>query len=268
MDQGNQEKMIKKKIKSLLLKCGFEIRRKASGSSDPLKNPFDTQKMILKDMGIHHPTIFDVGANVGQTATEYRLRFPQAIIYCFEPYPNSIQALKKMFYDDHRVHVIPLAIGEKSGTQTFYLTGASTTHSLLPRLRIGRRYYPTSTGPRGESTVSVTSIDEFSSQNSIEKIDILKFDVQGSEMKGLEGASDILEKGDVSLIFTDVNFTLHYEGGVLFHELWNFLSGFQYTLFDMYHLKRATNGQIRYADALFVSEKVRNRVIDNFPDEP
>ncbi len=165
-----------------------------------------------------------------------------------------------------------MAIADKSGNRKFYLTKTSTTHSLFPRFSKGRRYYPKSTqartGTDAETDVSVISIDEFTCQERIENIDILKLDVQGSEMMALKGASQILGKRAVSLIYTDVNFTLHYEGGVLFYELWNFLADFQYTLFDIYHLKRATNGQIRYGDALFVSEEVRKQVIDKYPEEP
>ncbi len=266
---------IKPIIKSLFLNLGLEVRRisppkpsKLPGKAKDFSNPFDVQKTFLKAMGIDNPTIFDVGANIGQTANEYRLRFPHSTIYCFEPFPNSIETLKEKFGEDSGIKVIPKAISDKPGIQKFYLTGLSTTHSLFPRLTRGRRYYPSSTGPRSETNVSVTSIDEFTAEKGIENIDILKFDVQGSEMLALKGASQLLEKRAVSLIYTDINFIFHYDGGVLFHELWKFLADFQYSLFDIYHLKRATNGQIRYGDAIFVSEQVRSQVIDKYPEEP
>ncbi len=43
------------------------IKTSSSGSGS-LSNPFDMQKELLKGMGISNPTIFDVGANIGQTA--------------------------------------------------------------------------------------------------------------------------------------------------------------------------------------------------------
>ena len=267
--------MLKPIIKSLLLNAGLEVRRisppktnNPSSKAKDFSNPFDVQKTFFKAMGIDNPTIFDVGANIGQTADEYRLRFPDSKIYCFEPFPSSVEALKEKFSDDSGIDIVSKAVADKSGVQKFYLTGFSTTHSLFPRLTRGRRYYPSSTGPRSETKVSVTSIDEFTSEKGIENIDILKFDVQGSEMLALKGASQLLEKKAVSLIYTDINFTFHYDGGVLFHELWKFLADFQYSLFDIYHLKRATNGQIRYGDAIFVSKQVRSQVIDKYPEEP
>ena len=60
----------------------------------------------------------------------------------------------------------------------------------------------------------------------------------------------------------------HYENAPLFHDISSFLSKYGYSLFDIYDLYRAKNGQIRYGDALFVSESVRSGVIDKYPDEP
>ncbi len=37
---------------------------------------------------------------------------------------------------------------------------------------------------------------------------------------------------------------------------------------DVYDLHRASNGQIRYGDALFVNDAVRSDVIDAFTEEP
>ena len=87
-------------------------------------------------------------------------------------------------------------------------------------------------------------------------------------MNALLGAEKLLEKEVVSLIYTEIMFVPHYEGGALFHEISSFLSGFEYSLFDIYKLFRAKNGQLRYGDALFVSSNIRSNVIDRFPDEP
>jgi trans-aconitate methyltransferase len=46
---------------------------------------------------LDEPTIFDVGAHIGQTANEFRRRFPKARIFSFEPFPNSFQTLSANF---------------------------------------------------------------------------------------------------------------------------------------------------------------------------
>ena len=38
-------------------------------------------------------TIFDVGANIGQSADNYHAWFPSARIFCFEPIPTTFRSL-------------------------------------------------------------------------------------------------------------------------------------------------------------------------------
>ena len=82
----------------------------------------------------------------------------------------------------------------------------------------------------------------------------------------LKGAIQTLKKGNASLVYLEIMFVPHYENMPLFYELWNFLENHQYTLFDIYNLKRAKNGQLRQGDALFVSRQVRLKIIDQLEE--
>lgn len=53
----------------------------------------------------------------------------------------------------------------------------------------------------------------------------------------------------------------------MFHQLWGFLEPFGFSVFDLYDLQRARNGQLRYGDVLFVSEEVRAKCLDTRPEE-
>ncbi|MCX7714024.1 MAG: hypothetical protein N2035_10255 [Chthoniobacterales bacterium] len=77
----------------------------------------------------------------------------------------------------------------------------------------------------------------------------------------------LLRTGNIPLIFTEIMFIPHYAGAPLFHEIWSYLSHFAYSLFDIYELHRAENGQLRYGDAIFLSEAMRSR-IDTCGEEP
>jgi hypothetical protein len=48
---------------------------------------FRAQQLLLRHQTPQ--TIFDVGANKGQTALTYARLFPAARLYCFEPFPDS-----------------------------------------------------------------------------------------------------------------------------------------------------------------------------------
>jgi hypothetical protein len=83
-----------------------------------------------------------------------------------------------------------------------------------------------------------------------------------------DGAKETLEANRVSLIYTETLFVPHYQNNPLFYELWTRLAEYGYTLFNLYDLYHARNGQLRFADALFVSPQMRRDVIDRFADEP
>ncbi|MCP5279519.1 MAG: FkbM family methyltransferase [Thiobacillus sp.] len=212
--------------------------------------------------------VFDVGANMGQTASRYRKLLPKAEIYAFEPFPDSIAALRERVAGDDHIHVVPNAVSSESGLETFYVNGLAATNSLLPRPASDRRYYPRAAETRTSIQVEATSLDEFVETRGLSSVDVLKLDIQGGELKALRGARSLLASGKVTLIYSEIMFVPHYEGAPLFHEIWTHLAGFGYSLFDVYDLHRAGNGQLRYGDALFVSDFARKHVIDRFPEEP
>ena len=96
---------------------------------------------------------------------------------------------------------------------------------------------------------------------------ILKLDIQGAEMMALRGAENLLKRGEVLLILKTW-FVPVYDGAALFCELSAFLEQYGYTLFNLYNFSTAANGQARYADAIFVSERLRQQIIDPGPPEP
>src|SRR4051794_15148912 len=61
-------------------------------------------------------TVFDVGANVGQSAKAFLSRFPSANIHCFEPIGSIFKELQSTFENNARVTTHQTALGASSGT--------------------------------------------------------------------------------------------------------------------------------------------------------
>jgi FkbM family methyltransferase len=223
---------------------------------------------MLRVMGQSSPVIFDIGAHKGETVARYRDLFPTAEIWCFEPFPDSARALEQRFANDKSVHVTAAAVSDKAGSKTFYVNNNDSTNSLLPRNQQSRRYYHSEAAASTTVDVDVVTVDDVVRENNIDKIDILKFDIQGGELMAFKGAKQTLQANRAALIYTETLFVPHYKGNPLFNDLWNYLAQFGYTLFDIYDLYRAGNGQLRFGDALFISPEVRQEVIDQYADEP
>src|SRR5271170_7871413 len=65
--------------------------------------------------------IFDIGANVGQTAMRYRAIFPNARIFSFEPVPETYKKLQTSFAEDKLVETIPVAVSDECSTVLMYI---------------------------------------------------------------------------------------------------------------------------------------------------
>ena len=74
------------------------------------------QKNLFQDLrtrfeGYDVQTVFDVGANIGQSAVQYRRYFPDAHIHCFEPVPASFELLMEQVREDAGVTANNHALG-------------------------------------------------------------------------------------------------------------------------------------------------------------
>jgi len=258
---------MKHMIRTLLDRFGLELRRTRAGTGFP-SDPYLAQQHFMQRSGFASPVVFDVGAHKGETAARYRRLFPDARIWCFEAFPESAEALRRRFVDDEDIHVIAAAVSDEAGSRTLHVNNHDATNSLLPRNQAGRRYYHSQAGERKAIEVDAVTLDGFTRRQGIEQVDILKLDIQGGELMAFEGAKGLLENNSVGLVYTETLFVPHYENNPLFNELWNHLARHGYSLFDLYELYRARNGQLRFADALFVSPSFRHDVIDQYVEEP
>jgi FkbM family methyltransferase len=228
--------------------------QKTTAKSD---EPFLAQQYLFENS--EPLIIFDVGAYIGEISKIYKEIFPSATIYSFEPFPDSFRKLEELSADQ-RIKPFQLAVSDHAGKTRLYINADVTCNSFFPRPKNGAHYYPEKAEHIDQIEVDTATIDNICERENIEKIDILKLDVEGAEIRALGGACDKLSKHAISLIYIEVMFTAHYEGGCLYHELADFLEKYDYTLFNLYNLKRAKNGQLRWGNAIFLSPEKRAQI--------
>ncbi len=216
--------------------------------------PFEVQKRLLSRAD--DLVIFDVGAYVGEIVATYKRMFPQSTIYCFEPFPDSFQKLNR-FSGDASIKAHQIAFSDKEGKTTFHINVDLSCNSLLPPTESDFKCYSAKSIKDGEIQVETNTLDNFCASTRRSFIDILKLDVEGAEVKVLEGASRMLSKQAIKLIYSEGMFIPHDDGGCLFHELAAFLIRYGYTLLNLYHLRSARNGQLKWGNAIFLSPEIR-----------
>jgi FkbM family methyltransferase len=234
---------------------GLDVRRAGYGFHT---DAYDDQRSLLSGRRLVQ-TIFDVGANVGQSARRYRAVFPTANIHCFEPFERSFQRLQDAVGGDSQVKLHRLAISDAASTRTLFVNKSDVTNSLLPTRTESFDYIDKSMlNPVGTVEVRSTTLDIFCREAAITKIHILKMDVQGAELLSLLGASSMLSAGAIDLIYTEVSFVRLYDGQALFDDVCRHLAAHDYTLYGLYNLFSGRNGFLTQADAIFLSPDMRD----------
>lgn len=235
--------------KALLLRFARSLGCDVSRTTAFGKNAF----VDIRELATTAPRLgFDVGANEGQTACELRRIFPEAKIYCFEPYEAAFRTLQQKLGGDSGICFEQIAFGDHKGEATLYENAESVTNSLLPNAPEAHVSQPASYAvPTGQSTVAITTLDDFCAERTVSHIDFLKIDSQGYDLRILQGASKHLAEHRISFILVEMLFTPLYSGQAHFHEIYGFLIGFGYQLVGLYAIHRSPAGDILWCDALF-----------------
>ncbi len=239
-------------LNNLLRRFGYSIERFKSANYASLH-----QKDILDKVEVK--TIFDVGANKGQTVKEYRQLFPAAMIYSFEPFDDAFEILQSKYRDDPKVKAFKLAIAEAPGSRSFNVNELSQTNSLLPASKhIGDYSNASRYATRKTLMVEATAIDRFMVEHGIETFEILKLDIQGTEFQALHGAIDHLRNKSISLIYSEVEFVEMYEKQQFFTDIDGFLENLDYKLCGFFDHRRG-RGQLTAADAIWAHHSLLER---------
>jgi FkbM family methyltransferase len=147
---------------------------------------------VLRILDEEPRVVFDIGANVGQTAIGFSKWFPRAEIHSFEPVPDNYRKLVETARSLPGVRTYPWACGANVGTFAMNLGDDSERHTLAAR------------SGAGTVDVQVTTVDAFCEEHQIQRIDLLKSDTEGFETEVLSGARNMLARGAIRAIYVEV----------------------------------------------------------------
>lgn len=114
----------------------------------------------------------------------------------------------------------------------------------------------------------VIDLDEYCQEAEVNRINLLKIDVQGFENEVLCGAKDLIEKGRIDVILTEIEFDEVYGRGNSFYELESHLVPHGYRLYDLSHIyKDLRLGRTCWVDAIYVQEDHLKNVLETIKKE-
>jgi FkbM family methyltransferase len=167
--------------------------------------------------------IVDVGANHGDFANAASTCFPEAEVMVVEPLPKMQIYLDKIIRDQHKNwRLIKCALGAEPGTFPLFI---DKEHDDIGSL-VGFSPEYLKTNPKAQSSeklvCEVRTLDKIAGEAKIDRIDLLKIDVEGFEFEVIKGASHIL--GKTNAVIVEVSLVRKTGGSSLLVEMLELLT--------------------------------------------
>lgn len=172
------------------------------------------------------PVVFDVGANRGEYTRRVLEAMPSARVYLFEPQKKLYDILAQNFKNSFNV-----GLSDKRGSVPIF--GSLDKDGLTSLYKRNLEHRGVSF--EEQEKVELTTLDDFCSEHSISKIQFLKLDIEGHELKALQGAERMLANID----FIQFEFGgCDIDSRTFFQDFWRLLAE-QFTIY------RITNQGLR-----------------------
>jgi FkbM family methyltransferase len=136
--------------------------------------------------------VIDIGANIGFYAEIMSNLVGDGKVHCFEPDQINFKHLTENLHNRTNVILNNKAVAEEDGTLTLYTSDIiNVDHTTYPRNHFDKTY-----------TVVKTSIDNYVRNNF--PVSFIKMDIQGAELKALEGMRQTLQSNKGIKLLTEI----------------------------------------------------------------
>jgi len=240
---------MKKALKTLLHRCGLEVRRHRPdhGPGSPHR-PVGDMRGLLEDVrtrGFAPRGIIDVGANRGDWTRTALEIFPAARVIMIEPQFEMVAPLEALCREKSNVFVVKAGAGSEPGQllQTIWEDLAGS--SFLPPENMALQ-------KQGKQRLTpVVTIDSVLTEHRDFQPDLIKLDIQGFELKALAGATSIL--GRTEMLILEVSLFEFVPGQPTAREVIAFMGDRGYDIYDFPgFLRRPLDGALGQTDIAFV----------------
>lgn len=172
--------------------------------------------LILKS----HSVFLDVGGGIGAYSI-LASRIVENPVHLFEPVPENVSTISKNISVNKLEESIvqnPVALSSKKGFGRM----VKKAPLFLSELEL-------SDHSTGNDDVEVTSLDVYCEENGLDRIDLLKIDVEGHEPHVLEGGQSLLSKDKINMMILEWNPNHEH----LYEKLRS--KGFEFYFFDAFN---------------------------------
>ena len=193
----------------------LNCQRKITGESSFLDNYL--KKRI-------NPIVFDIGANEGDYCKKVIKANGNVKLLAFEPHPDTFNRLVYKFMNFDSIYFYNFAFGDKIEKSKLYDYKNSKGTSHASKFKDVIRVLHDSNFD--EYNIQSLTLDYFVENNSIESIDLIKIDTEGSEFNILLGGIETIRLGKVKAIHFEFN-EMNVFSKKFFKDFWDLLSDYK-----------------------------------------
>lgn len=168
--------------------------------------------------------VFDVGANQGQFLhlMQAGLQGIPAVFHAFEPGKGTFQILVEKTRGFTNLQLNNCALGNRNAAVELYYNEPGSGLASLSKRRLEHF------GIKFElaETVQLMTLDEYCVQNAIEKIDLLKLDVEGHEFDVLQGSVETFRSNKVQALTFEFGGS-NIDSRTYFQDFWYLLQEYR-----------------------------------------
>jgi FkbM family methyltransferase len=236
-------------IRRLLDRAGIEVRRRGGVRRTPAE-----VLAHVRRLGFRPNVVFDVGVAWG-TAELYEA-FPEARHVLVEPLEEYEPAIREI-EQRHRAEWVRAAAGPEPGTAQMAVHRTWLMSSMLGGWK---GHDAADVTPR---EVPVVRLDDVREERGLEGPFVVKVDVEGGELRVLDGAEEVLR--DTELVLLEVNLFRFLPDAPDFGDVVAYMRERGFVVYDFYggHL-RLLDGALAMTNVVFVKEDGRFRREESF----
>lgn len=210
----------------------------------------------IKEFLQNDAVIFDIGANVGTFLYQFENKLDHQNIYAFEPNKKLNSRLKRLF---PAMKIFSKALSDENTTATFKVP-VIKGKIVASRGTLNTSYREKDEEKSYTETVKVMKLDDWMETQNISRIDFMKIDVEGNEMKTLTGGKNTIIKFRPTLMVEMEQ--RHHE-----QPIWNEISEVIGWGFGAHYLNRKTFELEKLTEEILVKnisdEKNKTEYINN-----
>jgi FkbM family methyltransferase len=210
----------------------LSLRQRASWAAHLFKAATRQHHRELRDLFAPYvpadALVVDIGAHAGQFSKLFAAMAPRGVVHAFEPsaYARSVMAPALAVNRIRNVRLAPMGLSDAPGEMVLHTPLKRSTALGFGTAHLSARRDTVSTATF-DQTVRLTTLDLYAQDHGFARLDLIKADVEGWEMRALVGGEACLRRFRPTL-FLEVDDALLARAGDSPETLFDWLSALGY----------------------------------------